>query len=85
MTIVFKANKKGIAELLRLPDVLSDLEQRAERVASAASDGVAQYGVRSETGPVRARAAIVTENFDAMLAEHREHRLARVIDAAGAQ
>ncbi len=81
MAFVFKPNEKGIAELLRNYPV-ADLEARAQRVADAASDGTAQYGVRSDRGNRRPRAAVVTENFDAMLTEAREHRLATAIDAA---
>lgn len=82
MDTKFVANTNGIAELLRTPEIAADLHARAERVAAAASDGTAEYVVRSEIGRRRARAAVVTGNFEAMLLERREHRLARAIDAA---
>lgn len=81
MAFVFKPDPAGIAELLREYPV-DDLEARAQRVASAASDGDAEYGVRSEQGGRRPRAAVVTENYAAMLTEAREHRLATAIEHA---
>lgn len=81
-TFKFVPNAKGIAELLRSPQIAADLHARAERIAAAASDGDAEYNVHSEIGTRRARAAVVTANIEAQLAEHRERRLARAIDAA---
>lgn len=82
MALKFNLNSKGIAEILRSPAVAKDLEARAQRVAAAASTDTEEYVVHSEIGSHRARAAVVTGNFEAMLAEHREHRLASAIDAA---
>lgn len=77
--VKLKFNRRGFEQLLKSPGVLADLERRAARVASAAGPG---HGVRSEIGPNRARAAVVTETFDAMAAEARERRLTAALDAA---
>lgn len=82
MPFVFKENRAGIAEIARSAAVVADLRARAERVAAKASSDDAEYHVHTEVGRRRARAAVVTGNFKAMLAEHREHRLASAIDAA---
>lgn len=71
---------EGFRELRSTPAMLADLEQRAARIADAAGPG---HGVRSEIhtgGKGRARAAVVTESFEAALAEARDRNLSRAID-----
>lgn len=90
MAFKFEPNPKGIAELLRLPRVLADLENRAQRVAAAANAAPTssgnpeplRYEVRSETGRRRARAAVVAASARTNAHEHKHHTLARVLDHA---
>lgn len=74
-----KVNHNAIRQLLRSPEVHADLVRRARRVAAAAGPG---NEVRSEIGPNRARAAVVTATFDAMNDEAVDRSLTRAIDAA---
>lgn len=71
-------NRKGVRDLLRSPEVLADLERRGNRIASAAGAG---HRLDSETGPHRARVAIVTDTPEAMIAEATARTLTRAIDA----
>lgn len=73
-----EVNHRAIADLLRSPAIERDLRARADRIAAAAGPG---FVAHSEVGQHRARAAVVTETFDAMLAEALEHRLLRAVDA----
>lgn len=86
MAFVFVPNRKGIAALLRTPEVAADLQARAERVADAAHalsvSGRSTYVVRSEIGPVRARSAVITASVAARVAEAKYHRLLSALDAA---
>ena len=78
MTVRLRFNRKGFDELLKSDEVLADLKRRAEAIARAAGPG---HGVRSEVGRNRARAAVVTETYDAMRAEAEDRALTRAIDA----
>lgn len=86
MPVVFVKSAKGIGELLRSQDTLAMLESKATAVAEAAASlsvsGRSTYRTDSQVGKVRARAAVITDSPAAMVAEMREHRLARAIDAA---
>lgn len=78
--VTVKHNSKGYAELLKHPNVLADLERRAEAIAATAnSEGL--HVVRSEIGPNRARAAVITGDIQAMRAEANHHNLTRAVDA----
>jgi D-serine deaminase-like pyridoxal phosphate-dependent protein len=74
-----KLNRAGIKSLMRSPEVLSDLEARAKRVASAAGEG---FEADSGAGPNRARASVRTVTFDAMRAEGEDRALTRALDSA---
>lgn len=83
----FKANPKGIAECLRLPGVLSDLERRAARIRAAAPTANAEgealtYETRSEMGRRRARAAVIAAGGRTNAHELAHHELIRLIDHA---
>lgn len=71
-------NKSAIAGILRSGEVRRDLERRAENIARAAGPG---HRVDSEVGRNRARAAVITESFEAMRKEARNRNLTRAIDA----
>lgn len=79
MTVKVKLNSKGVRELLRSQEVLADLEERADRVAAAAGPG---HRVEAEIGPNRARAAVITDTPEAMVAEATNRTLTRAVDAA---
>lgn len=73
-----RLNRAGIRELLRSPGVQADLAARARRIAAAAGPG---HVVDVEVGPNRARAAVITDSVDAMVAEATRRSLTRAIDA----
>ena len=74
----FKLNRGGVRDLLRGPQVLSDLRSRASRVAAAAGPG---HRVEVGLGPNRARAAVITDTMEARRAEATDRSLTRAIDA----
>lgn len=79
-TIKITHHPKGYQQLLTAPAVAVDLRRRAEAIAAAANgDGL--HVVRSETGRTRARAAVVTADIPAMVAEAKRRNLTRAIDA----
>jgi hypothetical protein len=65
--------------LLRSPEVLRDLERRAERVTQAAGPG---HRTDSDVGDNRARAAVITATYDARRGQARHKTLLRALDAA---
>lgn len=71
-------NRRGVRELLRSPEIQSDLERRAGNIAQAAGPG---HEVDSEVGPNRARAAVITDTVQAMISEAANRSLTRAIDA----
>jgi len=75
----FEMNPNALREILRSDEVLGDLRRRGEAVAAAAGPG---HRVETETGPNRARVAVITDTIPAMIAEARDRRLTRAIDAA---
>jgi hypothetical protein len=78
MAVRIVLNRRGVRELLRSPEILRDLEQRARRIAAAAGPG---HEVDSQVGPNRARASVRTDTIDAMLGEATDRDLTRAIDA----
>lgn len=79
MPVVVQLNRSGIRDLLRSAEVERDLRDRAESVSRAAGPG---HVVDSDIGPTRARAAVITETFEAMRAEATGHALTSALDAA---
>ena len=77
--VTFKFNRKAVGELLRSPEVRADLTRRARNIAAAAGPG--KWNVHDETGRSRARAAVVTGDFEARRNEARTRALTRAIDA----
>lgn len=73
-----RLNRKGVRELLRSREVLSDLERRANAIAAAAGEGME---VDSEVGRNRARASVRTATREAVLAEAQQRALTRALDA----
>lgn len=71
-------NRKGVKALLRSPEVLADLKQRAERIAAAAGSGME---VSAMVGQNRARASVITATRSARRAEATSRALTRAIDA----
>lgn len=71
-------NRAAVRDLLKSPEVLADLERRAEAIAAAAGEGME---VDSQIGSNRARASVRTATFEAMRAEATERRLTRALDA----
>ena len=76
-----RLNIEGFVALRNDPGVVADLEARAQKVAETAGDGFstrpAETNTSRRTG--RARVAVVTDTFEAMLSEVRDHTLARAI------
>lgn len=71
-------NRAGVGELLRSAEVKAELERRAARIAAAAGAG---NEVESGVGRTRARAAVVTETFEAKHSEAKDRTLTRALDA----
>jgi len=71
-------HRKAVVELLTEPGVRDDLARRAGRIADAAGAG---HRVETGTGPVRARAAVITDTVDARRREATERSLTRAVDA----
>lgn len=73
-----KLNSAGVKALLQDPGVQADLLRRAQRIASAAGEGMV---AGSEVGRTRARAWVVTATPEAMIAEARDRRLSSSMQA----
>lgn len=71
-------NPKGVEALLKSAEVQADLKRRADAIAAAAGPGME---ARASVDKDRARAAVVTATFDAILAEAAHKNLTRAIDA----
>lgn len=78
MTVRIVLNRRGVRELLRSPEILRDLERRANNIARAAGPG---HEVDSAIGRNRARAAVFTDTFEAAHNEATSRSLTRAIDA----
>lgn len=76
--VTVKVNRAGVRELLRSPEMLGELEQRAQRISTAAGPG---HRIDSAIGPNRARAAVITETVEAMRREATERSLSKALDA----
>jgi hypothetical protein len=71
-------NHANIAKLLKSAGVAADLEERANRIAAAAGDGME---VTTLTGRTRARASVRTATFKAREAEATNRALTNALDA----
>lgn len=71
-------NRKAVRDLLRSPEVQSDLERRAQRIASAAGPG---HRVATGVGRNRARTAVIAASYEARRREARDRNLTRSLDA----
>lgn len=71
-------NPSAVRALLRSPEVLHDLEERAHHIAEQAGPGM---DVHVEIGEHRARAAVVTATVDAIENNAHNHTLIRALDA----
>ena len=75
-----KINSAGIKALLTSPGLAADLTARAEAVRHAA--GSKHHIVDTQSGPNRARAAVITSTYEGMRREATDRNLVRAIDAA---
>jgi hypothetical protein len=71
-------NRKGVAELLRHPAIVADLDERAKKIAAAAGPGMES---EAQAGRKRALALVWTGTREAREAEARNRSLTRAIDA----
>lgn len=76
-----KLNRKGVREILRSQRMADELERRANNIAASAGEG---HTVDTTVGRARARSAVLTDTFDAMLSEATDRTLTRAIDAGRA-
>lgn len=67
----------GFRELRLEPGVMADLGERAERIADAAGDG---YEASTFEGKNRARASVITADFDARRDNAKNQTLLRSLD-----
>lgn len=77
-SIRFVPNKAGIGQLLRSSELQAAIMGKARAVAAAAGPG---HDVLNTTTK-RARATVMTQTREAMVAEATEHTLTRAINAA---
>lgn len=70
-------NFAGVTALLKDPAVMALLKQHADKIAASAGPG---NKVETEIGKTRARAAVITESYEAMKAEAQHSALS---NAAG--
>lgn len=77
-TVRVELNSSAVKALLRSEDVRAELERRARQIAAAAGPG---HRVEVQTGPNRVRAAVITDDREAMAAEARDRNLTRSLDA----
>lgn len=68
----------ALGELLKSEEVRADLDRRAQQIAAAAGPG---HRVESEVGRNRARAAVITDTFEARFAEATSRNLSAAVDA----
>lgn len=79
MTVRVKLNKKTVDYFLKGGGgVREDLDRRADRIASAAGEGMETDGA---VGAKRYRASVRTANAVAMKAEAKTRALSRALDA----
>lgn len=77
MSVRFKPNHAGFRQLRTSAAVAQAVADAAEEVAARAGDGFEAQPVEITGGRGRARAAVVTVTFDAMLTQARDHTLER--------
>lgn len=70
---------EGFRQLLQSPEVLADLQARADRIAEAAGDGFVAEQAR--VGAVRGRVQVYSSTREAMMAEASDASLTQAIDA----
>lgn len=73
-----KLNRTGMRALLRSPEMVKDLEERAARIAAAAGPG---HAYQAKAGSRRALASVWTTDQAAREAEATNRNLSRAIDA----
>lgn len=82
--IKVQISSRGARAVLNSPEVLADLAGRAERIASAAnsSSGVGGEGyvANSGSGKSRARASVVTGDYEAIRDNARSQTLLKNLD-----
>lgn len=78
----WKLHNAGFTALRNSPEVIADLEKRAERIASAAGDGMETRPAETGRGRHgRARVAVVTATSDARRRQAKDSALTRSVDA----
>jgi hypothetical protein len=73
-----KLNRKGVAALLKSPEVKADIRSRAGRIAATAGPG---FEARTSVGRTRARAVVITTTSEARLAQAKDRKLSNAISA----
>ena len=73
-----KLNNKGFRELRNHPNVIADLERRANRIADAAGEG---FEARAMEGRNRGRASVFTADFYGRRKQSKENVLQRALNA----
>ena len=78
-SIRVEINFEGATQLMKSPEVMADLEARAQRIAAAAGSG---HMVTAYAGKTRARVSVITASDTARRRESTDRNLTRAIDAA---
>lgn len=76
--VTVKLNRSAVRDLLRSSEVQAELERRARQIELAAGPG---HRVESTVGKTRARAAVITDTYEAKHSEATSRTLTRAIDA----
>lgn len=76
------ANRKGMDALLKSPEVLRDLEERAVAIGrQAEATGSGEFAAEGTIGRTRARASVRTADHEARRSEALDRTLTNAIDA----
>jgi hypothetical protein len=78
MAVRVDVDGKAVRDLLTSREVEAELRTHAERIARQAGPG---HRVESSRRGNRARAAVLTDTVEAMVAEATDHNLLRAVDA----
>lgn len=81
MAVKFRWRSNVFREIRTMPGVLSELEARGARIASAAGDGYETSGAGVTGGRGRGRVAVFTATPDAMRDNARNHTLLSALGA----
>lgn len=87
MAVRVVLNRKSLDAILKSPRMQAELKRRADLIAAAADANTGRPGdhrVEVQVGRTRARAAVITDTFNAMHREGDRRTLTQALDAGRA-